>query len=173
MKKILLVITLITTSITPVYADVYVKVDANGNAIDGAIVCDAVTCGADSLYSKLTLKEGERYVLQGYGQSGIGNNNPDTQVKVDNTNTWTVTTPTSVSTFVPTREPVYVAPIAPVISETTTATSDTATVVTDSATTTVTIDSATVTTTTTDADVMTLIYALLEKIMTLLARLKG
>lgn len=73
-------------------ADVYVKVDANGNAIGGAIVCDAGTCGAGSLFSQLTLQAGEQYVLQATGQAGIGNNNPNTQVKVDiATNDWTVT----------------------------------------------------------------------------------
>ncbi len=77
---------------TPAYADVYVKVDANGNAIDGAIMCDAGTCGAGSQYSQLTLQAGEQYVLQGTGQAGIGNNNPNTQVKVDiETKEWTVT----------------------------------------------------------------------------------
>lgn len=77
---------------TPVYADVYVKVDANGNAIGGAIMCDAGTCGAGSQFSQLTLQPGEQYVLQGTGQAGIGNNNPNTQVQVDlQTNEWTVT----------------------------------------------------------------------------------
>lgn len=73
-------------------ADVYVKVDANGNAIGGAIMCDALTCGAGSEYSRLTLQAGEQYILQGTGQAGIGNNNSNTQVKVDlQTNDWTVT----------------------------------------------------------------------------------
>jgi hypothetical protein len=73
-------------------ADVYVKVDATGNAIGGAIMCDAGTCGAGSQYSQLTLQAGEQYVLQGTGQAGIGNNNPNTQVRVDiPTNEWTVT----------------------------------------------------------------------------------
>lgn len=91
MKKIIiLLITLL--GITPVYADVYVKVDASGNAIGGAIMCDAGTCGAGSQYSQLTLQAGEQYVLQGTGQAGIGNNNPNTQVAVDiATNEWTVT----------------------------------------------------------------------------------
>jgi hypothetical protein len=73
-------------------ADVYVKVDANGNAVGDAIMCDAGTCGAGSQFSQLTLQAGEQYVLQGTGQAGIGNNNPNTQVKVDlQTNDWTVT----------------------------------------------------------------------------------
>lgn len=78
--------------VTPARADVYVKVDSNGNAVGGAIMCDASTCDAGSLYSQLTLHAGEQYVLQGTGQAGIGNNNPNTQVKVDiPTNEWTVT----------------------------------------------------------------------------------
>jgi len=73
-------------------ADVYVKVDANGNAVGGAIMCDAGTCGAGSQFSQLTLQAGEQYVLQATGHAGIGNNNSNTQVKVDiNTNDWTVT----------------------------------------------------------------------------------
>jgi hypothetical protein len=91
MKKIIITLVLILGT-TPAYADVYVKVDANGNAIGGAIMCDAGTCGAGSQFSQLTLQAGEQYVLQGTGQAGIGNNNPNTQVKVDiETNEWTVT----------------------------------------------------------------------------------
>jgi hypothetical protein len=91
MKKIIIILVLILGT-TPAYADVYVKVDANGNAIGGAIMCDAGTCGAGSQFSQLTLQAGEQYVLQGTGQAGIGNNNPNTQVKVDiPTNEWTVT----------------------------------------------------------------------------------
>ena len=83
-------------------ADVYVKVDANGNAIGGAIMCDAGTCGAGSEYSRLTLQPGERYVLQGTGQAGIGNNNSNTQVSVDlQTNEWTVTRQTEVKPVEP------------------------------------------------------------------------
>ena len=93
MKKIILISGLALLLIaTPALADVYVKVDASGNAVGGAIMCDAGTCGAGSLYSQLTLRAGEQYVLQGTGQAGIGNNNPNTQVKVDiTTNEWTVT----------------------------------------------------------------------------------
>jgi hypothetical protein len=55
-------------------------------------MCDASTCGEGSEYSRLTLQAGEQYVLQGTGHAGIGNNNPNTQVKVDlQTNDWTVT----------------------------------------------------------------------------------
>ena len=93
MKIKILVVALSLLFITPIaQADVYVKVDTNGNAIGGAIMCDAGTCGAGSQYSQLTLQPGERYALQGTGQAGIGNNNPNTQVKVDiQTNEWTVT----------------------------------------------------------------------------------
>lgn len=90
-KAILLAITLSLPQAA--MADVYVKVDANGNAIGGAIMCDAVTCGTGSLYSKLTLGEGERYVLQGVGVDyGIGNNNPNTSVRHESENNqWVVT----------------------------------------------------------------------------------
>ena len=131
-------------------ASVYVKVDANGVAIDGPIMCDAGTCGDGSLFSRLTLKEGERYVLQGTGSAGIGGNNPDTQVKVDTqTNVWTVTntqTNTVVQQFTPQTSPgndrpvVVVPPIIDtktVTVDTKTATVDTKTVVVDTKTATV------------------------------------
>jgi hypothetical protein len=136
MKKAFILGVTLVLGVTPSYADVYVKVDAQGNAIGGAIVCDSATCGEGSLYSQLTLGEGERYVLQGYGHSGIGNNNPDTRVKVDiPTQTWTVTSPTQTTTFIPTREPVNTPVyVPPVVVETSTVTSDTATVTSDTAT---------------------------------------
>ena len=162
MKKVIAIIAAVAWTITPANADVYVKVDANGNAIGGAIVCDAATCGAGSLYSQLTLNEGESYVLQGYGHTGIGNNNPNTAVKVDKqTNEWTVTTPNTVTTFVPQHEPVYVAPVAPVIVETTTVITDTATALSDTAT--ATIKNVTV------SDAYAEIMALLTRIIQLLA----
>ena len=89
-------------------ASVYVKVDANGIAIDGPIMCDAGTCGAGSEFSRLTLKEGERYVLQGTGSAGIGGNNPNIEVKVDSSHNWTVTntqTNTVVQEFTPQTNP--------------------------------------------------------------------
>jgi hypothetical protein len=130
-------------------ASVYVKVDANGVAIDGPIMCDSGTCGEGSLFSRLTLKDGERYVLQGTGSAGIGGNNPDTQVKVDSQNVWTVTntqTNTVVQQFTPQTSPgndrptVYVPPIIDtqtVVVDTKTATVDTKTVVVDTKTATV------------------------------------
>jgi hypothetical protein len=141
-KISLLVIASLVGLSTPAQADVYVKVDANGNAIGGAIVCDAATCGAGSLYSQLTLQPGESYQLQGYGHSGIGNNNPGVEVKVDiSTQTWSITNnnapePT-VTTFVPSREPDPVAPPAPVVTDTATVISETTTATVDTATATI------------------------------------
>jgi hypothetical protein len=167
MKKGIAIIALLAASIAPANADVYVKVDANGNAIGGAIVCDAETCGAGSLYSQLTLGEGESYVLQGYGQSGIGNNNPNTAVKVDiPTQTWTVTTPNTVSTFTPDTAPksIYEAPIN---QETSTAITDTATVLSDTSTATATIKSTTL------ESLYAQVMALLTQILALIAKLNG
>ena len=172
MKKTIAVVAALAWTIAPANADVYVKVDANGNAIGGAIMCDAATCGAGSLYSQLTLNAGESYVLQGYGQAGIGNNNPDTAVKVDiPTQTWTVTTPSTVTTFTPDTPPtpVYVAPI---ITETSTVTTDTATVLTDTATATVDTTTATSTSTTFES-LYAQIMALLTQILALIAKLQG
>jgi hypothetical protein len=134
--------TLLAGNLAPSYADVYVKVDAQGNAIGGAIVCDAATCGAGSQYSQLTLQAGEQYVLQGTGQSGIGNNNPNTAVKVDiPTQTWTVTnteTQQVQRVFTPTQDltpqvipatPIQVVETATVMSDTATAIIETQTVV--------------------------------------------
>ena len=113
-------------------ADVYVKVDANGNAIDGAIMCDAVTCGAGSEYSRLTLQPGERYQLQGAGQSGIGNNNPGIEVRHEaTTNEWVVTntnTPTPVVERFTTIETRNVQNVSNSVQETSTAIVDTVTV---------------------------------------------
>jgi hypothetical protein len=167
MKKGIAIMALLAASIAPANADVYVKVDANGNAIGGAIVCDATTCGKDSLYSQLTLGEGESYVLQGYGQAGIGNNNPNTQVKVDiPTQTWTVSTPNTVTTFTPDAP---VMPPVPMTVETITATviTDTATVLSDTATATATNKSTTL------ESLYAQIMALLTQILALIARLNG
>jgi hypothetical protein len=152
-------------------ADVYVKVDANGNAIGEAIICDAATCGEGSLYSQLTLQPGERYVLQGLGHSGIGNNNPGVDVKADiPTQTWTVTnnnTPEpTVTTFTP-YESVEPTPVAPIIVETSTVTSDTATVLSDTST--VTSDTSTVTMAELDAKIIQ-IRVLITWLEALLAR---
>ena len=172
MKKAIAITALLVGCIAPANADVYVKVDANGNALGGAIMCDAVTCGEGSIYSQLTLGAGERYVLQGYGYSGIGNNNADTQVKVDiPTQTWTVTTPSTVTTFTPDTPPTPVF-IAPVITETSTVTTDTATVLSDTATATVETTTATSASTTFET-LYAQIMALLTQILALIAKLNG
>jgi hypothetical protein len=152
MKKITFVLAA-SLSVIPVYAyaDVYVKVDANGVAIDGPIMCDSGTCGVNSEFSRLTLKPGERYVLQGTGQAGIGGNNPDTQVKVDlQTNVWTVTntqTNTVTQEFTPQTSPgnerPVVVPPQPIV-DTPTVKVDTATVFVDTKTVTVKVDTKTV-----------------------------
>jgi hypothetical protein len=98
MKRIIIGLVIALASAQTASADVYVKVDAQGNAVGGAIMCDAATCGSGSAYSKATLGPGESYALQGTGDSGIGNNNPGTTVKVDlQTNDWTVTRSTTVT----------------------------------------------------------------------------
>lgn len=149
MKRISILLAVSLAFATPAAADVYVKVDANGVAVDGPIMCDSGTCGPNSTFSKLTLKPGESYVLQGTGQAGIGGNNPGTEVKVDlKTNEWTVTntqTQQVVQQFVPQNSPGNDRP-APVVQvsvqETKTATVDTKTVTVDTKT--VTVDSRTV-----------------------------
>jgi hypothetical protein len=98
MKRVIIGLVIALASTQSASADVYVKVDAQGNAISGAIMCDAATCGAGSEYSRLTLGPGESYVLQGKGDSGIGNNTPGITAKVDlQTNDWTVKTSTTVN----------------------------------------------------------------------------
>ena len=166
---------LLTLGVIPsASADVYVKVDANGNAISGPIMCDATTCGGESTYSQLTLEPGERYVLQGLGDSGIGNNNPGVDVKVDiTTQTWTVTnnnTPDPIVTIFTPYDPPTPAPINPIAVETSTATSDTATATIKTDTATATIDSSTVKVTDLDAKIKEL-RTLIAWIEALLARL--
>jgi hypothetical protein len=148
MKRVIIGLVIAMATAQTANADVYVKVDAQGNAIGGAIMCDAATCGEGSLYSSLTLQPGERYVLQGVGvHHGIGNNNPGVDVKHEaTTNEWVVTnnnapapvverftvnTPTPVA-----QDPVPVAPIdtKTVTVETSTAVIDTATALSDTST---------------------------------------
>lgn len=137
MKRALLVASLTLGTIVPAQADVYVAVDAQGNAVGGAIMCDAVTCGAGSQYSSLTLQPGQHYELQGHGDSGIGNNNPGTTVKVDvPTQTWTVTQNESVvRTFTPERDltpaPVIIAPDTRTVVDSSTALLDSTTTLSD------------------------------------------
>lgn len=87
--------------LTPASAnDAWIKVDANGNAIGGAVVCSQDVCGdSNSVYSKLTLQPGERYVLQFKGNPVTGNvagipaTQPDVKLQVNlETNQWTKTT---------------------------------------------------------------------------------
>ena len=75
----------------------WVKVDATGTAIGGAIVCTASVCGdPGSLYNKMTLGTNERYVLQAPATpdgnvAGVGAGQGPTLVKVDlTTKVWTV-----------------------------------------------------------------------------------
>lgn len=137
MKRIIFLSIALALSQTHANADVYVKVDANGNAVSGPIMCDASTCGAGSQYSQLTLQPGQQYVLQGREHSGTGNNNPETQVKVDiPTQTWTVSTPASTQVFTPDTPPqvtTFTPTPAPNIIDTSTATA-TATAETSTAT---------------------------------------
>jgi hypothetical protein len=142
MKRIILGLVIALASAQSASADVYVKVDAQGNAIGGAIMCDAATCGAGSLYSQLTLGEGERYVLQGVGvHHGIGNNNPGVEVKHEaTTNQWVVTntnTPEPVVERFTTIETRSTPDVPVVLPDRPTAISDTATVISDTRTATV------------------------------------
>ena len=145
--KLLAVCLAITSSLwaSPSHADVYVIVDENGVAQSGAIVCDYATCGdPSSLYSRLTLAPGQRYALQGTGSAGVGNNNPNTEVRVDSNNTWTATHTDPVTTQQtvtiindqPQTQPVSPRPIA---IDTSTVTSDTSTVRNDTPTATVSV----------------------------------
>lgn len=152
MKRIIIGLVIALASAQSANADVYVKVDAQGNAIGGAIMCDAATCGEGSQYSQLTLGPGERYVLQGVGvHHGIGNNNPGTDVKHEaTTNEWVVTNnntpePTVERFTVITPAPVAQNPVQVTPTDTATVTNkvDTATVTTDTAT--VVVDTPTVT----------------------------
>jgi hypothetical protein len=49
MKRIIIGLIIAMATAQTANADVYVKVDAQGNAIGGAIMCDAATCGEGSL----------------------------------------------------------------------------------------------------------------------------
>jgi hypothetical protein len=154
---------LLNTMTIPAHSDVYVIVDSNNVVVSGAIVCDAHVCGdPNSLYSRLTLKTGERYVLQGRtdaqgNNSGIGAQpNQILVVKEEaDKNTFVAATATTITTIVtpkvvestPTPQPEPISTPAPVttptptpqptVTETTTVTTvdtSTVTIVTDSAT---------------------------------------
>ena len=168
MKRLIIGLVIALASAQTANADVYVKVDAQGNAVSGPIMCDAGTCGAGSEFSRLTLQPGERYVLQGVGvHYGIGNNNPNTEVKHEAaTNEWVIsrTEPAPVAqpstpapeptvtvqrftVITPEPAPVVQAPVQTPTIDTKTVTSktDTATVTTISDTATVLTDTKTVT----------------------------
>ena len=138
MKRIIIGLVLALATTQTASADVYVKVDANGNAIGGAIMCDAATCGAGSLYSQLTLNPGESYVLQGTGHAGIGNNNPGVNVKHEAaTNEWVVinnNAPAPTVERFTTIETRVITPVVQVPVETPTSVIDTATVLSDTST---------------------------------------
>jgi len=175
MKKAIAVVAALAWTITPANADVYVKVDANGNAIGGAIVCEASVCGnPDSSYSRATLGQGEQYVLQGLGTTGVGNNNPNTILKVDvETQIWTKITPDSVSTFSPNNDyqPTHINLGNP-LSETSTIINDTATVLSDTRTTTIDTTTA-INASTTFESLYAQVMALLTQILALIAKLNG
>jgi hypothetical protein len=163
--KLLAVCLAITSSLwaSPSHADVYVIVDESGVAQSGAIVCDYATCGdPNSLYAQLTLAPGQRYALQGTGSTGMGNNNPNTEVRVDSNNTWTAThtDPVSAQQTVinldgkPSTQSVVPTPI---VTDTSTVTSDTSTVRSDTSTATVSL---------TDVDDLASLRWMLEFILT-------
>jgi hypothetical protein len=90
----------------------WVKVDTNGNAIGQAIVCTQSVCGdASSLYNKLTLGSGERYVLQAPASyngnvAGVGAGQGADWVKVNlDTGVWS-TQHTQIVTDPQTKKPV-------------------------------------------------------------------
>ena len=73
---------------------VWVKIDASGLAISGAISCTPSVCGnPNGMFARMTLNAGEEYVQQSTGRGGIGNNNPGTTVTYDRpSETWTIVT---------------------------------------------------------------------------------
>ena len=92
-KKIIIGAVLLTViSVAPAMADVYVAVDASGNAVGQAIICDAQTCAKGSLFSQMTLPSGAHYALQGVGiDYGQGAGQGAGKVSVDETTgVWTV-----------------------------------------------------------------------------------
>jgi hypothetical protein len=106
--KLFAVVLLLTTFIIPAPATAndpgaWIKVDANGKAIGGAIVCTPDVCGdVNSSYARATLQAGERYVLQFKADPITGNvagipapTDPNVELKVNTENNeWTKTTRT-------------------------------------------------------------------------------
>ena len=79
----------------------WVKINADGLVISGAMVCTSSVCGdSNSVFSRMTLNAGEQYVQQTQADPvtgnvvGIGNNNPGTTVTYDRpSETFTVVFP--------------------------------------------------------------------------------
>jgi hypothetical protein len=106
--KLFAVVLLLTTFIIPAPATAndpgaWIKVDANGKAVGGAIVCTPDVCGdVNSSYARATLQAGERYVLQFKADPITGNvagipapTDPNVELKVNTENNeWTKTTRT-------------------------------------------------------------------------------
>ena len=71
---------------------VWVKIDASGLAISGAMACQPSVCGdPNGTFARMTLNAGEEYFQQSTGKAGIGNNNPGTTVTYDRGSaTWTI-----------------------------------------------------------------------------------
>lgn len=116
MKKVLVIALLLVA--TPAHADdrgAWVKVDANGNAIGQAIVCTQDVCGnKDSLYNKMTLQPGEKYVLQTVASpegnvAGVGAGQGGGDIKVNlETGEWTATRVAKEEVILPTQEKVAI-----------------------------------------------------------------
>jgi hypothetical protein len=100
MKAKVILITALLLQPTNAFAEdsnAWVKVDNNGNAISGAIVCAQSVCGdPNSLYSRRTLQNNERYVLQALATPdgnvagmNIGQGTKSVQIDLQ-TKVWTV-----------------------------------------------------------------------------------
>lgn len=107
MKRFMLIVTIMIIGSPIANADTYVIVDSSNTVVSGAIVCDAGTCGnPNSLYSQLTLEQGQRYVLQNKtdangNDTGVGAQ-PNQIIKVKEEperNLFAVITPENVTGF--------------------------------------------------------------------------
>ena len=136
MKRAIIGVVLALATAQTTNADVYVKVDKQGNAIGGALVCEKSVCGdPNSDVSKALLGENEKFVLQGTGTVGIGNNNSGIDVKHEaTTNEWVVTNNNTPAPTVERFTTIETRSVAPVVSgpvETSTVVIDTATVLSE------------------------------------------
>jgi len=98
-----IIITALLLSLFPAVANAddrgaWVVVDANGIVVSQAIVCTPDVCGnPNSEIYKMFVSGNNRFVQQSASDpvtgnvAGIGNNNPNTQVSVDNSSVWTIT----------------------------------------------------------------------------------